>query len=79
MTLTLKKLSTIAAAAVLIGASQLSAFAQRPVAHSPQPPQPTEEEQKAAKEFERKALALLDELIVESVPLHSWVDVVPAY
>jgi hypothetical protein len=67
--MTLKKLSTIAAAVVLIGASQLSAFAQRPVARSPQPPQQTEEEQKAAKEFERKALALLDELIVESASL----------
>jgi len=69
MNQTLKKLSTIAAAAVLIITSQLSAFAQRPVARNPQPPQQTEEEQKAAKEFERKALALLDELIVESASL----------
>jgi hypothetical protein len=67
--MTLKKLSTIAAAAVLIGASQFSAFAQRPAAGSPQPPQQTEEEQKAAKELERKALALLEELIVESASL----------
>ncbi len=64
----LKKLSTTAAA-VLICASQLSAFAQKPITRSPQPPRQTEEEQKATKELERKALALLDELIVESASL----------
>lgn len=69
MTPTLKKLSPIAAAIVLIITSQFSTFAQRPVTRPPQPPQQTEEEQKASKEFERKALALLDELIVESASL----------
>src|SRR5262245_36975519 len=67
MTLKSRKVFSAVYTAVIVLSLASSLSAQQPA--PPQEPQQTEEEKKAAKELEKKALALVDEVVAEAVSL----------